>query len=101
MNPKQLPKVTQMGDGTVYVSFIQNGKRKRIFNGTKYGIDISPNNFPINQRIKVAQHLSYALYNKLESEGELRRLLSYLKMDKPSTLFATLEPLISFKGQGQ
>ncbi len=73
MNPKQLPKVTQMGDGTVYVSFIQNGKRKRIFNGTKYGIDISPNNFPINQRIKVAQHLSYALYNKLESEGELRK----------------------------
>jgi len=73
MNPKQLPKVTQMGDGTVYVSFVQNGKRKRIFNGKKYGIEISPNDFPINQRIKVAQHLSYALYNKLESEGEVRR----------------------------
>jgi integrase len=55
-----------------------DGKRMlitvRAAKGNKDRVTIlSPNDFPINQRIKVAQHLSYALYNKLESEGEVRR----------------------------
>ena len=54
-------KVTQLNSGEVYVSIYIEGKRKRIYNGKRYGINISPNKHPQNNRIEIAKILAHEL----------------------------------------
>ena len=55
------PKVTQLKSGEVYVSFNLNGKRKRVFSGKKYGINLMPNEYPVEKRVEVGNLLAYEL----------------------------------------
>lgn len=63
------PKVTQLKSGEVYVSFNLNGKRKRVFSGKKYGINLMPNEYPVEKRVEVGNLLAYELNNKLKTSS--------------------------------
>lgn len=63
------PKVTQLKSGEVYVSFHLNGKRKRVFSGKKYGINLMPNEYPVEKRVEVGNLLAYELNNKLKTSS--------------------------------
>ncbi len=60
----EAPKVTQLKSGEVYVSIMYHGKRKRIFNGRKYGIDITPNKHPVKNRLEIGKILAKELQKK-------------------------------------
>lgn len=61
------PKVTQLKSGEVYISFNLNGKRKRVYSGKKYGINLMPNEYPVEKRVEVGNLLAYELNNKLKT----------------------------------
>jgi integrase len=59
------PKVTRLNTGKVYVSFKIQGKRVRVSNGKKFGLDIHPNKCDSNKSIEVANLLAAKIYEKL------------------------------------
>jgi integrase len=65
------PKVTQLESGKVYVSFKTEGKRIRIFNGSKLGIKINPNEYTEGQRKNMGELLAAKVYEKLLSNQGL------------------------------
>ena len=61
------PKVKQDSKQRVYVDFTQNDKRYRIFNGKRINNSISPNSFPIEQRLEMGNLLAAEVYKFLNS----------------------------------
>ena len=59
------PKVKQDSSNRVYVDFIHNDKRYRLFNGSKINCNIYPNSYPFNKRIAIANTLASEVYNFL------------------------------------
>ena len=61
------PKVKVNSASRVYVTFYQNNKRYRLFNGSKINVEIYPNSFPVSERIKIGHLLASEVYQFLMS----------------------------------
>ena len=61
------PKIKSDKKQRVYVVFYQNGKRYRLFNGSKINSNIYPNSHPIGKRYEVASLLAAEVYKYLSS----------------------------------
>ena len=61
------PKIKSDKKQRVYVVFYQNGKRYRLFNGSKINSNIYPNSYPIGKRYEVASLLAAEVYKYLSS----------------------------------
>lgn len=87
------PKVTQLESGKVYVSFKTEGKRIRIFNGSKLGININPNEYAEGQRKDMGDLLAAKVYEKLLSnQGVLKA-----KKNKPTSHIEALTKGLNVK----
>ena len=68
----------------LYVSFNYNGKRIRISNGKKIGINLKPNSFPIEKRNEMGKLLASEVYKFLQSQKPLvskTKIEEYTKTD--------------------
>ena len=65
------PKVALDPNQKVFVSFYINGKRYRLYNGSRAGIDLNPNSFPESKRVEIGKVLAYKIYEKINSGGTL------------------------------
>ena len=65
------PKVTLDSNQKVFVSFYIQGKRYRLYNGSRVGIDLNPNSFPKSKRIEIGNILAYKIYDKINNGGTL------------------------------
>ena len=54
-------------DQNVYLDFKIDSKRVRVFNGSKFQINLYPNRFPFNERINQGNILAAQIYSKLLS----------------------------------
>ena len=61
------PKVKVNSASRVYVTFYQNNKRYRLFNGSKINVEIYPNSYPVSERIKIGHLLASEVYQFLMS----------------------------------
>ena len=77
------PKVKQDSSNRVYVDFIHNDKRYRLFNGSKINCNIYPNSYPLNKRIAIANTLASEVYNFLCS-GKCISQFQKSKLIKPN-----------------
>ena len=68
------PKVKVNSASRVYVTFYQNNKRYRLFNGSKINVEIYPNSFPVSERIKIGHLLASEVYQFLISGLTLEQL---------------------------
>ena len=68
------PKVKVNSASRVYVTFYQNNKRYRLFNGSKINVEIYPNSFPVSERIKIGHLLASEVYQFLMSGLTLEKL---------------------------
>ena len=59
------PAVCQKKDGRYFIDFYINGKRYRLFTAQKIGLDLKPNNYPIQQRKKKAELLAKLVYDHI------------------------------------
>ena len=59
------PTVCQKKDGKYFIDFYINAKRYRLFTAQKIGLDLKPNNYPIQQRKKKAELLAKLVYDHL------------------------------------
>lgn len=55
----------------VFISFIINQKRYRLYNGKRIGSETNPNSFPLNQRENIGNLLAAEIYNYLINGGQL------------------------------
>ena len=67
MNPINYPKVVSGKDEKVYLDIQLSGKRMRVSNGSKFNINLSPNSYPVKERINQANILAAQIYAKLLS----------------------------------
>ena len=67
MNAINYPKVVSGKDEKVYLDVKVSGKRMRVSNGKKFSINLSPNSYPIKERINQANILAAQIYAKLLS----------------------------------
>ncbi|MGA0031112.1 MAG: hypothetical protein ACO3FS_04245, partial [Flavobacteriaceae bacterium] len=67
MNAFAYPKVVFSKKGKVYLDLRVDSKRVRVFNGSKFRIDLNPNSFPEDQRLVQANILAAQIYSKLLS----------------------------------
>ena len=65
MNVVAYPKVVLNKEGNVYLDLIVDSKRVRVFNGSKFQVDLNPNSFPEDQRLAQANILAAQIYSKL------------------------------------
>ena len=65
MNVVAYPKVVLNKEGKVYLDLIVDSKRVRVFNGSKFQVDLNPNSFPEDQRLAQANILAAQIYSKL------------------------------------
>lgn len=65
IKPISYPKVGIRKDGKVEVVVYFQNQRIRLQNGSKFGIKLRPNSFPIDQRINQANILAAQIYSKL------------------------------------
>ena len=65
MNVVAYPKVVLKKEGKVYLNLIVDSKRVRVFNGSKFQVDLYPNSFPEEQRLVQANILAAQVYSKL------------------------------------
>ena len=65
MNVVAYPKVVLNKEGKVYLDLIVDSKRVRVFNGSKFQLDLNPNSFPEDQRLAQANILAAQIYSKL------------------------------------
>jgi len=72
----QYPKVHIDKNQKVFVSFYINKKRYRLFNGKRIGSFVSPNSFPLKERIKVGNLLAAEVYQYLSKGGPLKEYRS-------------------------
>lgn len=61
------PKVKIDSKNRVYISFYQNNKRYRLFNGSKINSEIYPNIFPNSKRLEMGHLLAAEVYTFLMS----------------------------------
>ena len=59
------PRVNQDSKGRVYVTFYQNNKRYRLFNGSKVNSTIYPNLYPTSKRHEQGHLLAEEVYQVL------------------------------------
>ena len=59
------PIVCQKNDGRYFINFYINSKRYRLLSGSKIGLDLKPNNYPINLRRKQTELLAKLTYDYL------------------------------------
>ena len=59
------PIICQKKDGKYFIDFYINAKRYRLFTAQKIGLDLKPNNYPIQQRKKKAELLAKLVYEHL------------------------------------
>ena len=59
------PKVVSSKDKKVYLDLKIGGNRIRLSNGSKFSIELFPNSYPENERIKQANILAAQVYAKL------------------------------------
>ena len=52
------PKVKSDNKQRFYVVFYSNGKRHRLFNGSKINSNLYPNSYPLSKRYEIAQLLA-------------------------------------------
>ena len=64
------PLICQRKDGKYFIDFYINNKRHRILCAKKIGIDLKPNNYPINQRKKKTELLAKLVYDHLIQNNE-------------------------------
>jgi integrase len=55
----------------VFISFIINHKRYRLYNGKRIGSETNPNSFPLSQREIIGNLLAAEIYNYLINGGQL------------------------------
>ena len=60
------PIVCQKKDGKYFIDFYINAKRYRLFTAQKIGLDLKPNNYPIQQRKKKAELLKRFRSNRIK-----------------------------------
>ena len=68
------PKVKVDSKSRVYVTFYQNNKRYRLFNGSKINSEIYPNSYPIAKRMEMGNLLASEVYQFLISDLTLEQL---------------------------
>ena len=71
----------------VFISFIINQKRYRLYNGKRIGSKTNPNSFPLSQRENIGNLLAAEIYNYLINGGQLsayrtNKIISGKKSDK-------------------
>ena len=59
------PIICQKKDGRYFIDFYINTKRYRLFTAQKIGLDLKPNNYPIQQRKKKAELLAKLVYDHI------------------------------------
>jgi len=94
------PKVKQDSKERVYVDFLHNNKRYRLYNGNRINSPITPNSYPVGKRIEIGQLLAAEVYKFLTSgmcisEFEKSKLITPNMTDR-EYLAAALE--IKLKG---
>ena len=65
------PKVHTDPNQKVFISFLINNKRFRLYNAKRIGSDTNPNSFPINQRNDVGKLMAAEVYRYLSNGGLL------------------------------
>ena len=65
------PVICQKKDGRYFIDFYINTKRYRLFTAQKIGLDLKPNNYPIQQRKKKAELLAKLVYDHLIKNNDL------------------------------
>ena len=76
MSTINYPKVGQTKDQKVYVSFYINNKKIRLYNGKRINSNLNPNDFPIKQRLSLANVLAAEVYKYITEGGVLRQYRS-------------------------
>ena len=81
------PKVKIDSKNRVYISFYQNNKRYRLFNGSKINSEIYPNIFPNTKRLEMGHLLAAEVYTFLMSgltiqEANISELIRPNMLDK-------------------
>jgi integrase len=61
------PKVKSDNKQRFYVVFYNNGKRYRLFNGSKINSNLYPNSYPLNKRYEIAQLLAAEVFKYISS----------------------------------
>ena len=59
------PQVKVLKNNKVYVQFYIKKKRYRLFNGSQLNIDLSPNSYPIKNRLEVGYLLAEKIFKKI------------------------------------
>ena len=61
------PKVKSDNKQRFYVVFYNNGKRYRLFNGSKINYNLYPNSYPVAKRYEIAQLLAAEVFKYISS----------------------------------
>ena len=61
------PKVKSDNKQRFYVVFYSNGKRYRLFNGSKINSNLYPNSYPLSKRYEIAQLLAAEVFKHISS----------------------------------
>ena len=61
------PKIKSDSKNRFYIVFYQNGKRYRLFNGSKIKSNIYPNSYPVEDRYEIAKLLAAEVFKYLSS----------------------------------
>ena len=61
------PKIKSDNKQRVYIVFYLNGKRYRLFNGSKINSNLCPNSYPLNKRYEIAQLLAAEVFKFISS----------------------------------
>ena len=76
MSILKYPKVGLTKDNKAFVLFIIDNKRYRLFNGKRIKSKTNPNQFPVNERKKIANILAAEVYTFLNEGGVLNEYRS-------------------------
>ena len=76
MSTINYPKVGLTKDHKAFVSFYISNKKIRLFNGKRINSKLNPNDFPIDQRLALANVLAAEVYKHLIEGGVLRQYRS-------------------------
>ena len=74
------PQVKVLKNNKVYVQFYIKKKRYRLFNGSQLNIDLSPNSYPIKNRVEVGYMLAEKIFKKIivgEKPREKKESISF------------------------
>ena len=61
------PKVKSDNKQRFYIVFYSNGKRYRLFNGSKINSNLCPNSYPLNKRYEIAQLLAAEVFKYISN----------------------------------